>query len=155
MARVSWEQERRRLRLKAVVIPFFFVVAITCFPVSGLPQTSRVPRHPAGISQLIENRGGRVSCWGVIVQLGNLRFRDRIKLNQVSVREAKHGHELKEMMTWRVDRSGRRLTIEFKRGMGDFGSGNAVEIQIDRSALIEPGSSGSNHFRWSIDTDVL
>jgi hypothetical protein len=114
-----------------------------------------VYRSPAGISQLVENREGRISCWGVIIQLGNARFRETMNPNQIIVREAKHGRDIRELMTWSVDRNGRRLVIRFKPGMGDFGSGNSVEIQIERSAFRKMGSSGNNHFRWSIDTDVL
>jgi hypothetical protein len=122
--------------------------------VSGV-QTKRVPHDPAGISQLVENRDGQVSCWGVRIQLGKLRFRHNISPNQIIIREAKHGHDLREMMTWSVEQNAKQLLIRFKPGMGDFGTGNAVEVQIEGSAFIGPISSGNNHFRWSIDTDVL
>lgn len=141
--------------LKPVLISCLVVVPIILPPVSGLPQFNRVYRSPAGISQLVENREGRISCWGVIIQLGNARFRETMNPNQIIVREAKHGRDIRELMTWSVDRNGRRLVIRFKPGMGDFGSGNSVEIQIERSAFRKMGSSGNNHFRWSIDTDVL
>lgn len=118
-------------------------------------QTKRVPHDPAGISQLVENRDGQVSCWGVRIQLGKLRFRHNISPNQIIIREAKHGHDLTEVMTWNVEQNAKQLLIRFKPGMGDFGTGNAVEVQIERSAFIGPISSGNNHFRWSIDTDVL
>lgn len=145
----------RKNMWKAVLISFLIVAAAMWLPVSGLPQTGRAPRNLAGISQLVENRRGRISCWGVIIQLGNLRFRETISPNQIMIREAKHGRDIREMMIWSVDRNGRRLVIRFKPGMGDFGSGNAVEVQIERSAFMMVGSSGNNHFRWSIDTDVL
>jgi hypothetical protein len=141
--------------LKTVLISFLVVIGIAWLPVSGRPQINRVTRKPAGISQLVENRKGRVTCSGVIIQLRNLRFRDTINPNQIMIREAKHGRDIREMMTWSVDRNGKRLVIRFKPGMGDFGSGNVVEIQIQRSAFTKLGSSGNNHFRWSIDTDIL
>jgi len=141
--------------LKPFLISFLVVVPISLSPVSGLPPINRVHRNSAGISQLVENREGRISCWGVIVQLANVRFRDTINPNQIIVREAKHGRDIREMMTWSVDRNGRRLVLRFKPGMGDFGSGNNVEIQIERSGFRKMGSSGNNHFRWSIDTNVL
>ena len=142
--------------LKAVLISFLIVAATTMWlPVSALPQTNRVPRNFVGISQLVENREGRISCWGVIIQPGNLRFREMISPNQIMIRDAKHGRDLREMMTWGVDRNGKRLIIKFKPGMGDFGSGNAVEVQIEGSAFRGRIASGNDHFRWSINTDVL
>jgi hypothetical protein len=141
--------------LKAVLISSLIVLIAMLARVSGLSQTKRVARDPAGISQLVENRDGQVSCWGVRIQLGKLRFRHNISPNQIIIREAKHGHDLREMMTWSVEQNAKRLVIRFKPGMGDFGSGNAVEVQIERSAFIGRISSGNNHFRWSINTDVL
>jgi hypothetical protein len=141
--------------LKAVLISSLIVLIAMLARASGFPQTKRVPRDPAGISQLVENRDGQVSCWGVTIQLGKLRFRDNISPSQIIIREAKHGHDLREMMTWVVEQNANRLVIRFKPGMGDFGSGNAVEVQIERTAFIGPTSSENNHFRWSINTDVL
>lgn len=58
-------------------------------------------------------------------------------------------------MSWRVGRGGKRLVIKFKSGMGDFGSGNSVEVQIDRSAFARGVESPNSRFEWSINTDVL
>ena len=126
-------------------------------PVSGstLLQQTRVTRTPVGISQLVEKRAGRISCWGVIIQLGKTRFEKRIREEQIEIDDAKYGRELKGMMTWRVEQGGKRLIIKFKAGMGDFGSGNRVEVRIDRSAFVESIMSPNNRFEWSIDTDVL
>ena len=44
------------------------------------------------------------------------------------------------------DCSGVRFYIEFKSGVGDFGSGNGVGVRIDRSAFVEPISSPNNRF---------
>jgi hypothetical protein len=60
---------------------------------SSVPQLGRVPQSVAGITQLVENRGGRVSCWGVTIQLGNSRFRETIRPDQMMIREARHGHD--------------------------------------------------------------
>jgi hypothetical protein len=124
-------------------------------PASGLPRQSRVPREPAGISQLVENRGGLVSCWGVVIRLGNSRFRKVIGHEQIVIRDAKQGRDLRELMTWRVGRNGRRLVIKFKPGVGDFGSGNGVEVQVARSALAGDVESPNERFEWSLSTDVL
>jgi len=58
-------------------------------------------------------------------------------------------------MKWSVDRTGKKLVIKFKPGMGDFGTGNTVEVQIDRSAFLLPMPSPDNRFDWSIGTDPL
>jgi hypothetical protein len=109
----------------------------------------------AGIFQLIESRSGRQSCWGVIIQLSKARFRRVVRADQIVIREGKHGHGLKGIMKWSVDRIGRKLVIKFKPGMGDFGTGNTVEVQIDRSAFLLPMPSPDNRFDWSISTDLL
>jgi len=33
-------------------------------------------------------------------------------------------------MIWKVDKSRKKLSIKFKKGSGDFGTGNAVEVTI-------------------------
>ena len=138
--------------LKVILMIF---ISLTAASALGIPQSQRMPRSPAGITQVVEDRAGRVSCWGVVIQLGNLRFRETVNPDQLVIREAKHGHDLRGSMTWRVEQGGRRLVIKFKPGMGDFGSGNRVEVQIDRSALVGRIESANNRFVWIIDTDVL
>jgi hypothetical protein len=71
------------------------------------------------------------------------------------IREAKHGHDLRGMMSWHVGQSGKRLVIKFRPGMGDFGSGDSVEVVVDRSALSGGAEAQSNRLEWSINTDVL
>jgi hypothetical protein len=123
-------------------------------PASGKSRSGRIPPTPASIARLVENRGGRVSCWGVVIRLGNSRFRGVIRPEQVVIREAKHGHDLRDIMSWRVGQHGKRLVIKFKPGMGDFGSGNRVEVQVDRSALMRVAESRSHPLAWSMNTDV-
>jgi hypothetical protein len=136
-------------------VTLLILLSLTILSASGMPQSNRVPSSPAGITQLVENRGGRVSCWGVVIQLGNSRFRQTIIPDQIVIREAKHDHDLRDIMTWHVEQNGKRLVIKFKPGMGDFGSGNRVEVQIDRSAFVRLTESSNDRFDWSIDTDVL
>jgi hypothetical protein len=58
-------------------------------------------------------------------------------------------------MKWSVDRSGKQLVIKFKPGMGDFGTGNTVQVQIDRSAFVAaPLQSPNSRVDWSINTDL-
>lgn len=131
-------------------------LGLTIAPVSGLCRPIPTPRTPVGIHQLVENRGGRVSCWGVVIRLGRSRFREVIRSEQIVIREGKHGHDLKEIMSWHVGQNGRQLVIKFKPRMGDFGSGNRVEVQVDRSAFrVTNAESHNKRFEWSIDTDVL
>lgn len=122
---------------------------------AGRPPSPRARRSPAGIIQLVGNRRVRGSCSGVIVSLDKFRFRETIDPGQIAILEAKHGHDLKEMVSWRVEQHGRRLVIRFKPGMGDFGSGNRVEVLVDRSAFMGRIESSNERFEWSIDTDVL
>jgi hypothetical protein len=96
-----------------------------------------------------------VSCWGVVINLGNSRFRKNIGRQQIEIREAKHSHDVTGTMSWRVEQRGKRIIIKFKPGMGDFGTGNRVEIRIKTSAFVEPVGSGNDYFQWVIDTDVL
>jgi hypothetical protein len=140
--------------LKAPSLLFLVTLASASLSESSAPQLSRVPQS-AGITQLVENRRGRVSCWGVTIQLGNSRFRETIRPDQMMICEAKHGHDLRRIMSWRVEQHGKRLVIRFKPGMGDFGSGNCVEVQVHRSAFIEQVKSPNNRLEWSINTDVL
>ena len=121
----------------------------------SLQRQARLAKTSAGISQLVENRAGHSSCWGVIIHLGSSRFKKKISPEQIEIIEGKHGHDLKDTMIWSVQQAGKRLTIKFKLGMGEFGSGNRVEVRIRRSALVEPISSGNDYFEWVIDTDVL
>ena len=138
-----------------VSLTILISLSLTVLSASGVPQSNRAPQTPAGISQLVENRSGHTSCWGVVIQLGSLRFKRSIAAHQIKISEAKHGSDLREIMTWQVDQNGRRLVIRFKPGMGDFGSGNRVEVKIGRSAFVTPIPSGNSYFTWVIDTDVL
>jgi hypothetical protein len=129
-------------------------LGVACAPTLSSSWPNRVPHSPAGIYRLAENRGGRVSCWGVVIRLGDSRFRGGIRPDQVVIREAKHGHDLRGLMSWRVGQHGKQLVIKFKPGMGDFGSGNRVEVLIERSALSCRVESQKGRLEWSIDTDV-
>ena|ERR1051325_9577188 len=137
--------------MRAVYI--FLLWALTNHSASApaLARQADQPGTSAGISRLVETRAGRRSCWGVIIQPGRTRFKKRVKKAQIDIRDGKHGHDLKEMMNWRVDRTRKRLIIEFKPGMGDFGSGNRMEVRIDRSAFSAPVPTERSE--WSIATD--
>ena len=93
------------------------------------------PSSPASIKRLIETRAGKRSCWGVIIHLKKSEFNKSIPDSEFSIIEAKHSADLKHIMTWSVDKSRKNLIIKFKKGCGDFGTGNAVEVKIKSSAI--------------------
>lgn len=106
----------------------------------------------SGICQLIETRGGRTSCWGVIVTFDRLTLKDSVAEDRISITDAKYDRNLKPIMTWSVSDKGKRLTIEFKPGMGDFGTGNAVTVRIDGTAF---RSNPIQTYVFAISTDRL
>ena len=55
-------------------------------------------------------------------------------------------------MEWKIDPTRKRLTIQFRPGKGDFGTGNKVEVRIKREVL-EPHSHGT--LTCVIETDPL
>lgn len=105
----------------------------------------------AVIRQLTETMHGRKTCRGVVIELKHSTFYETIARHEISVVEGKHRRELKGMMTWRVSRSGKILTIRFKPGRGDFGSGNSVTVTIKSSALT---GFPQDPIQLSISTDV-
>jgi hypothetical protein len=105
-----------------------------------------------GINQLIETRDGKTSCWGIVIQLHRLTFEESIGEKELSITDVKYSRELKGMMTWSVDKSRKILVIKFKKGMGDFGTGDAVTIKIESSAFL---GEQNETFIASIPTDPL
>jgi hypothetical protein len=133
------------------------VLAITAVAVAPLPsafgQSRDRPQSPtSGIWQLIEERDGKTSCWGAVIQLARLTFPTTLEASDIDITEAKHSSRLNDLMQWKVDSSRKRLTVKFRPGMGDFGTGNRIEIRIKRQAL-DPTSKGA--LIWVIETDPL
>lgn len=110
---------------------------------------------PAGIFQIIEKRAGRTSCRGVVIQLRGMRFKRSVAADQIRIIEGKYGRDLSALMSLRVTPDGKRLVIRFKPGLGDFGTGNVVQVEIERSAFVAPIQSVNLKFSWSISTDIL
>ena len=119
------------------------------------PLKGRLDYWPAGIFQIIEKRAGRSSCWGMVIQLRGMRFRRFVATDQIRIIEGKYGRDLSALMSLRVTPDRKRLIIRFKPGQGDFGTGNVVEVEIERSAFVEPIRSVNQKFSWSINTDIL
>jgi hypothetical protein len=93
------------------------------------------PNSPASIKRLIETRTGKLACWGVIVHLKKLEFNKSIADSEFSIIEVKHSADLKNIMIWSVDKTRNNFIIKFKKGCGDFGTGNGVEVKIKPSAI--------------------
>jgi hypothetical protein len=109
------------------------------------------PKPLATIQRIVETRKGQKSCWGVVIQLKKFLFNKSIASNELSIVEAKHSSDLKDIMTWNVDKSRKKLTIKFKKGCGDFGSGNMVEVIIKSSSI---AGSQQENIKLSISTDI-
>jgi hypothetical protein len=124
----------------------FFLFIISA---NSLPQGITNP--PAKISRIIETRDGRKSCWGVVIELKDLSFNSTISKNEIRIIDFNHGHDLRDIMSWSVDKYGKKLYIVFKNGCGDFGSGNAVTVIIRATAFMV---WKKGNIKLSIPTDI-
>jgi len=106
------------------------IVAVLFFWLSNVELS-----FAAEASCLIEVRAGVTSCWGVVIQLDRGSFKPKIGSEQISVVEAKYGRNLVPLMPWAVSPDGKRLTVKFKQGNGDFGTGNTVILRVAGAAL--------------------
>jgi hypothetical protein len=110
--------------------------------------------EPAGVFQLVQEREGRRACWGVVIRLNRLVFRPTIEASQLEVRDEKHDHDLRDALRWTVDSTGKRLTIQWQPGKGDFGTGNGVRVCVERSAFRNGSQPSNNRECWQIGTDL-
>ncbi|HZE71986.1 MAG TPA: hypothetical protein VE135_20945 [Pyrinomonadaceae bacterium] len=117
------------LALAVIVIPFVSLSA---------PGQLGDPKFRVSTSCLTQIRDGKKSCWGIVINFDDAQFKKRIPSDQLKVFEAKHGHNLINLMTWRVSRDRKKLTIQFKAGTGDFGTGNQAEITLYKTAFTVP-----------------
>ena len=111
-------------------------------------------KYQVSTACLTEIREGKKSCWGVVITFDNARFRKRISPQQLKVSEAKHGYNLIDLMKWRVSQGGRRLTIKFKPGTGDFGTGNQAEVTLFKTAFAQPPKDFPDHLVLVQRTDM-
>jgi hypothetical protein len=111
--------------------------------------------EPAGIFQLVQQRGGRRACWGVVIRLDRLAFRPAIEPAQLAIRDDKRDRELRDAMRWTVDSAGKQLTIQWQTGKGDFGTGNGIRVCVERSAFRDGSQPGNDRECWQIGTDLL
>jgi hypothetical protein len=112
------------------------------------------PKWQVHTSCLTEIRDGKKSCWGIIIDFEDAQFKKRISPQQLKIFEAKHGSNPLNLMTWRVSREGKRLTIKFKPGDGDFGTGNRAEITLYKTAFIVPPKDFPDYAVFVLGTDL-
>lgn len=137
------------------LMAFVLVLGVAQHTSADWPLKTHLDNAPAGIFQIIEKRAGRTSCWGVVIQVRDMRFKRSVAADQIRITEGKYGRDLRAGMSWRVTSNRKRLIIRFKPGLGDFGTGNSVHVEIEPSAFVEPIHTGNQKFSWSISTDVL
>jgi hypothetical protein len=117
------------------------VITLIVFAHISVAKSQSRPVSPTRLirtSCLAETRGGKKSCWGIVIDFGDSQLKPTISPKQLKIYEAKHGTSLLKLMTWRISRDGKRLIIKFKPGSGDFGSGNRAEITLYKTAFIAP-----------------
>ena len=129
------------MRIIFLIVYILFTCSLNAYPA----------KPPATIQRIIETRQGHKSCWGVLIQLDKLSFNKTVKTNELSIIEQKENSELRNVMTWRVDKSRHKLTIKFKKGCGDFGTGNIVDVTIRSSAI---SGLPKENITLSISTDI-
>jgi hypothetical protein len=129
------------MRIIFLIVCILFTCSLNAYPA----------KPPATIQQIVETRQGHKSCWGVLIQLDKLSFNKTVKTNELSIIEQKENSELRNVMTWRVDKSRHKLTIKFKKGCGDFGTGNIVDVIIKSSAI---SGLPKEDITLSISTDI-
>jgi hypothetical protein len=111
------------------------------FTVAALVSHSIAGTQPGPIKYLVkascltETRNGKTSCWGIVVNFDKGKFKRKIRSNELTIYEAKHGANITNLMTCHTTRDGKQLTIKFKRGTGDFGTGNQAQIRLYKSAF--------------------
>lgn len=132
-----------------VVIVLFAILTLPVVAVCGGGKTSSTSYGT--ISQIVQSRNHRKSCWGVVIHLKNLHFKNSISAAELTITEAKHSSDLRPLMVWNVMKSKRALTIKFKQGMGDFGTGNFTIIHIDSTAIVGSPKGG---LEFAISTDL-
>jgi len=138
---------------KLAVLGVTLLLSTTLVWAASAAQAQRP--DPAGIFQLVQEREGRSACWGVVIRLSRLAFRPSIEGTQLAIRDDKHNHDLRGVMRWAVDNAGKRLTIQWQAGKGDFGTGNGVRVCVERSAFHDGSQPSNERECWQIGTDLL
>jgi hypothetical protein len=114
----------------------------------------RNPTWRVRTSCVTEIRGGKKSCRGIVIEFDDAQFKAKVSPQQLKIYEAKHGSSLLKVMTWRVSPDRKRLTIRFKAGTGDFGSGNRAEVTMYKEAFIVPPKNFPEYVIFVQETDL-
>src|ERR1035437_5664867 len=108
------------------------IVSVATLVVAGCVANTNTQ---AGIRQIIETRGSQHSVWGVTIVLQECVCSRSLNDGDIQIVEEKHGHDITNMMSWSLSEDRRQLRLQFKRGMGDFGTGNSVTVRVKRTAV--------------------
>ena len=137
------------------IVALMVLVSISDAKSQLRPTTElRDPTWRVRTSCLAEIRGGKKSCWGIVIEFNDAQFKARISPQQLKIYEAKHGTSLLKLMTWRISGDRKRLTIKFKAGTGDFGSGNRAEVTSYKRAFIVPPKDFPEYVIFVQETDL-
>jgi hypothetical protein len=133
----------------------FVALLIVFGSMSVAAQQFRSSRHPVRTSCLTQIRDGKKSCWGIVIRLEGGLFKKTIRRDELRVVEAKHGANIIDLMNWHTSHGGKQLTIEFKPGRGDFGTGNRVAITLYKTAFALPPANSPNYMTIVQNTDAV
>jgi hypothetical protein len=147
---VNTEMRHLILLLTLILFPSISASTNQLRPLSEL----RSPTWQVQTSCLTEVRAGKKSCWGIVIDFEDARFKAKISAKELKIYEAKHGASLLKLMTWRVSKDGKQLVIKFKPGTGDFGSGNEAQITLYRSVFMVPPKHFPDYVIFSQNTDL-
>jgi hypothetical protein len=149
--------------------------ALLCL--TGCSRFYPEPEPAPGVFQLIENRDGRIACWGVMIQLRSLTVKERLvpvdeemvdvrtgqirrvarreylSPDEIQVQDLRTGRDLAGSLVWSVEPSRKRILIRLKPGMGEFIRGSGIRVKIARSAFENPPLSPEPFLEWTLMTD--
>ncbi len=130
-----------------------YAACTVCLCGCSTPESSDSTVGP-GIYQLRQIRDARDSCWGIAVVFDTLTLKADLAPGEVGLVDGKRARDHLPSMNCTVEKGGKRLVIDFKPGLGGFGSGNHVDVWIERSAFREPPTiPGRLEFR--VPTDLF
>ena len=149
--------------------------ALLCL--TGCSRFYPEPEPAPGVFQLIENRDGRIACWGLMIQLRSLTVKERLvpvdeemvdvrtgrvrrvarreylSPDEIQVQDLRTGRDLAGSLVWTVEPSRKRILIRLKSGMGEFIRGSGIRVRIARSAFENPPLSPEPFLEWTLMTD--
>jgi hypothetical protein len=155
----------------------FALAATALLCLTGCSRFYPEPAPAPGVFQLIENRDGRIACWGVMIQLRSLTVKERLvpvdeemvdvrtgqirrvarreylSPDEIQVQDLRTGRDLAGSLVWTVEPSRKRILIRLKSGMGEFIRGSGIRVKIARSAFENPPLTPEPFLEWTLMTD--